>query len=179
MKIVFVSLALLLSTWMASAQTKTFPIDTATKRITFQEKIELPGKTKDELYQLAKNLGISGKNTVKDDAANGTYQYKGQFKVSYPAPQPGIQHSGVVDFLVTIQVKDGKYRYTITNFVHSGDKASGGKLEGTLPECGKHTLTLAGWGTIKRSVMDQTDKLIESIKNKMANVAAPTPGNDW
>ena len=162
------------------AQGQTLPVDTATKKISFTEKIELAGLSKDELYKRAKNLGIAGKNTVKDDLANGTYQYKGQFKVSYPAPQPGLQHTGVVDFVVTIQVKDGRYRYVITDFVHSSDKANGGKLEGNLPECGKHTLTLAGWGTIKKSVKEQTDKLIANIKAKMAGTEnTATPGNDW
>lgn len=181
MKRLVLLVCLSLSWTLTLAQTKTFPIDSASKKITFTEKIELAGTSKDELYKRAKNLGVLGNNTVKDDPANGTYTYKGQFKVSYPAPQVGMQHTGVVDYKVTIQVKDGKYRYIITDFVHSSEKANGGKLESNLPECGKYTLTMAGWGSIKRSVMEQTDKFIAGLKSRMAggDGTSMPPGNDW
>jgi hypothetical protein len=40
---------------------------------------------------------------------------------------------------------------------------------------------MAGWGTIKRSVMEQTDKFIAALKSKMAGEdgTVPPPKNDW
>lgn len=178
-KIAFICLAL----WglQSNAQTVTPPIDSVTKKITFTEVIKVDGVSKDELYKRAKNLGIAGDNIKTDDAANGTYTYKGSMVVSYPAPQPGLAHTGNVAYEVTLICKDGRYKYIITGFTHTSPKANGGKLEGKEPECGKYTLTLAGWAAIKKSTWAQTDKLIANIKLKMQNPAANTGGgpSDW
>jgi hypothetical protein len=173
--------ALIVFAFAAKAQTKTFPIDTATKKITYSEVIQLDGTTKDELYKRSKNLGIAGNGTQKDDAAQGLYVYKGSFKVSYPAPQFGMTHTGKVEYLVTIASKDGRYKYIITNFVHVKDGAAGGKLEGTLPECGKYLLTPTGWATIKKQTMEQMDKFTKALKANMAGVSpdAPKVGDNW
>jgi hypothetical protein len=175
------TLTLILFAFAAKAQTKTFPIDTTTKKITYSEVIQIAGATKDDLYKRGKNLGIAGNGTQKDDPAQGLYVYKGYFNVSYPAPQPGLQHKGKVEYQVTLACKDGKYKYIVTNFVHSGEKASGGKLEGALPECGKLILTPAGWSTIKKQTMEQMDKFIINLKAAMEGTdpSAPKVGNDW
>lgn len=182
MKKIYALVATVFALSSAFAQTPSvLPIDEETKKVTFAEVVTVEGVTKDELYARAKNLGVLGNNTKTDNPAEGIYVYKGQIKVNYPAPQPGLQHNGVVDYLVTIACKDGRYKYTITDFKHSGEKASGGKLEGTLPECGKYTLTLTAWGSIKKQTKDQMDKFIEALKAKMA-VKASTGGNkanDW
>ncbi len=174
-------LAFALITFGANAQTKTFPIDTATKKITYSEVIQINGATKDDLYKRAKNLGVSGSGVQKDDAAQGLYVYKGSFNVSYPAPQPGLQHSGKVEYLVTLACKDGRYKYIITNLTHSGDKASGGKLEGAQPECGKLLLIPSGWNVIKKQTMDQMDGFVKRLKASMegGDPNAPKVGTDW
>ncbi len=175
------TLVLVIFALAANAQTKTFPIDSTTKKITYSEVIQVNGASKEDLYKRAKNLGVSGNGVQKDDPAEGLYVYKGSFNVSYPAPQPGLQHSGKVEYLVTVACKDGRYKYIVTNFVHSGDKASGGKLEGAIPECGKLILTPAGWGVIKKQTMEQTDKFIARLKAAMEGTDpnAPKVGTDW
>ncbi|MCS6824090.1 MAG: DUF4468 domain-containing protein [Cytophagaceae bacterium] len=172
----------LLFVWcnIALAQTKTFPIDETTQKITYTEVVNVEGVSKDELYARAKNLGILGNNIVKDNPAEGIYVYKGQINVTYPAPQLGQAHSGVVNYLVTIACKDGRYKYTITDFTHYSDKASGGKLEGALPECGKYTLKPEGWSSIKKQTMEYMDKFIVALKEKMNKPAVKTGSkDDW
>jgi len=175
------TLTLVFFAFIANAQTKTFPIDTASKKITYAEVIQINGATKDELYKRSKNLGIAGTKIVKDDAAQGLYVYKGSFKVSYPSPQVALTHTGTVEYEVTLACKDGRYKYMITNFVHSGERASGGKLEGNLPECGKYTLTPSGWATIKKKTMEEMDRFINNLKAGMGgnDPNAPKVGNDW
>ncbi len=175
------TISLVLFAFVANAQTKPFPIDTATKKITYSEVIQINGATKDDLYKRAKNLGVSGAGVVKDDAAQGLYVYKGSFNVTYNAPQPGLQHTGKVEYLVTLACKDGRYKYIITNFVHSGEKASGGKLEGLYPECGKLLLIQSGWLMIKKQTMEQTEKLIARLKASMegGDPNSPKVGTDW
>lgn len=175
------ALALVVVALTANAQTKTFPIDTATKKIAYSEVIQLNGVTKDELFKRSKNLGISGAGTQKEDAAQGLYVYKGSFSVSYPSPQMALTHTGTVEYTVTIASKDGRYKYIISNFVHSGPRASGGKLESKEPECGKYTLTMAGWGAIKKQTMEYMDKFIPNLKAGLAgnDPNAPKIGTDW
>lgn len=156
------------------------PVDSLTKKVTFSETVTVTGATKDVLYTRAKNLNMLRENVKADNKAEGTYSYKGQFKVNYPAPQVGMQHSGFVDYVVTVFVKDGKYKYTITNFVHTSDKGNGGKLEGKLPECNKYVLTAAGWGTIKKQTREKMDTLIKNIKGSMDPVGdVPKNTGDW
>ena len=169
------TLALIVFAFAAKAQTQTFPIDTATKKIAYSEVIQLNGVTKDELYKRAKNLGIAGNGTQKDDPAQGIYVYKGSISVTYPAPQYGMKHTGKVEFLVTIACKDGRYKYIITNFEHIREGASGGKLEGSVPQCGKTMLTLAGWGVIKKQTMEYMDKFTKALKANMAGASVDAP----
>lgn len=156
------------------------PVDAETKKVTFSDVVDVTGATKDELYSRAKNLNMLRDNVKVDNKAEGTYSYKGQIGVNYPAPQVGMKHNGVVKYVVTIFVKDGKYKYTISDFVHSSDKGNGGNLEGKLPACNKYVLTTAGWATIKRQTQENIEKLIASIKSNMDPVAdVPKNTGDW
>lgn len=156
------------------------PVDTATKKITYSEVVDVNGANKDVLYSRAKNLNMVRENVKVDNKTDGTYSYKGQLKVTYPAPQVGMKHNGVVNYVVTVFVKDGKYKYTITDFIHQSDKGNGGKLEGKLPECNKYVLTQAGWGEIKKQTNDNMEILIKNIKLNMDPVSdVPKNTGDW
>lgn len=156
------------------------PVDSLTKKVTFSEAVVVQGATKDVLFTRAKNLNMIRENVKADNKAEGTYSYKGKINVNYPAPQPGLKHAGTVSYVVTIFVKDGKYKYIISDFVHESDKGNGGKLEGKLPECNKYVLSPAGWAEIKRQTKTSMEKLINSIKLNMNPVSeVPKNTGDW
>ncbi|MFN6943893.1 MAG: DUF4468 domain-containing protein [Cytophagaceae bacterium] len=157
------------------------PVDEETGKITFAEVVQVDNNSKDELFQKARNFGVYKKeNVLVDDAKEGTFKTKGQFKVVYPSPMRGMNHEGVVNYTITIFVKDGRYRYEITDLVHSSPKGNGGKLEGNLPECGKYTLTLAGWGTIKKEAQAEMLRIIENLKQDMSKVPVQQKKkDDW
>jgi hypothetical protein len=156
------------------------PVDSTTKKVTYSEVISVNGATKDVLYSRAKNLNMIRENVKADNKAEGTYSYKGQIKVNYPAPQVGMKHNGTVNYLVTMFLKDGKYKYTISDFTHSSDKGNGGKLEGKLPECNKYVLTTAGWAEIKRQTDTHMKTLINNIKLNMdPKGEVPKNTGDW
>lgn len=156
------------------------PVDSTTKKITFTETVAVNGAKKDELYTRAKNLNQLRENVKKDDKVEGTYSYKGSFPVKYPAPQQGMTHSGVVNYVVTIFVKDGKYKYTITDLVHQSEKGNGGKLEGANPECNKYVLSTHGWAAIKKQAKEQMDLLVSKIKANMDPKGdVPVNTGDW
>lgn len=158
------------------------PVDSATQKVTYSEVVPVPGATKDQLYVRAKNLNMLRENVKADNKAEGVYSYKGQINVTYPAPQVGMKHSGVVKYVVTLFLKDGKYKYVITNFVHESSKGNGGKLEGKLPECNKYVLTTYGWAEIKKQTQEQMETLVKNIKANMdptANTEVPKNTGDW
>jgi hypothetical protein len=171
---------LLCSFFYSTSFSQELPVDTTTKKITFSEVIPVAGANKDQLYSRAKNLNMLRENVKVDNKTEGTYSYKGQIKVTYPAPQVGMNHTGFVNYVVTMFVKDGKYKYTITDFVHTSDKGNGGTLEGKLPECNKYVLTVAGWNAIKKQTNDNMQILIKNIKINMNPVGdVPKNTGDW
>jgi hypothetical protein len=172
---------LILSIFLHGISFAQLPIDSATKKITFTESITVKDAKKDELYARAKNLNMLRENVKKDDKAEGTYSYKGSFPVKYPAPQQGMTHTGKVNYTVTIFVKDGKYKYVITDLIHESEKGNGGKLEGNLPECNKYVLSSHGWAAIKKQAKEQMEILVIKIKANMDPKGGDTPVNtgDW
>jgi hypothetical protein len=178
-RIITILAGLMLSAGM-QAQTLP-PADSTTKKITYTEVVTVTGATKDVLYKRAKNLNISATGIISDKPADGYYSYKGQFKVTYHAPQPGLMHSGNVSYTVTIACKDGRYKYIITDFIHTSDKGNGGALEKSIPECNKYVLTLQGWGDIKKQTATEMEKLASNIKSGMANPNDKPVGDgkDW
>lgn len=179
MKIVFSLILGCVAAFHSFAQT--FPIDTATKKITYTGVENVTGATQAVLFKRTHNLNVSGSGILADKPADGYYSYKGEFKVTYHAPQPGIMHSGKVTYTVVVACKDGRYKYVITDLVHSSEKGNGGALEKTTPECNKYVLTMQGWGDIKRLTAAEMEKLVANIKVTLGNPEDKpvNVGNDW
>lgn len=84
---------------------------------------------------------------------------------------------GYVNCTIKIQCKDGKYKYTLTDFYHEmTDKpASGGRLVYNKPACGTAKLSMDRWRKIKASVNNQVLDFISNLdaamKNKDINTA--------
>jgi hypothetical protein len=92
----------------------------------------------------------------------------------------GMNHKGFVEYVITIYAKDGKYKYVITDVVHTSEKGNGGELSREIPECGKFTLTPGGWTSIKKSANDEIKKIIEGMKAGMRNPAKNSAtSTDW
>jgi hypothetical protein len=180
MKIIFSLIIGIVLSLASQAQTLA-PIDTATKKVTYTGVANVAGASQALLFKRAHSLNVSGSGLITDKAADGYYSYKGQFPVTYHAPQPGLMHTGTVEYTVVMACKDGRYKYIITNFVHTSDKGNGGPLEKSIPACNKYVLSLQGWADIKRLTAAQMDKLIANMKVVMGNPEDKpvNVGNDW
>jgi len=163
------NLILLLAVFASLNAFAQFPVDSMTKKITYTEVLTVPGTNKADLYARAKSINSIQSAVIKDSKPEGIYSYKGSFPVRYPGPQVGMYHTGTVNYTTTIVCKDGKYKYTVTELMHTSDKGNGGGLEGALPACGKYTLTLSGWNAIKKQSQDKMNELVKAIKGAMAN----------
>jgi hypothetical protein len=98
------------------------------KPLEFSEVILAEGITKDQLYSAAQawfgNTYRSAKAVVDlQDPTAGRIIGKPLFRYEPSRLLGSARIRGVVRYSVTIEVKDGRYRYFIGNFVHEGSSA--------------------------------------------------------
>jgi hypothetical protein len=173
-----------LSGWLCNVHAQDFPIDPDTKQISYNEVVTVAGADKNTLYLRAK-AWAAPLTKVEDNKEAAKYIGKGQIKVKYPAPMRGFFHEGLINYKASISCKDGKYKYEVTEITHTSPSGNGGKLDKVIPECGKYTLTLDGWGTIKREAKLQIPKIIEGLKASMEGAKPESEGqsskskDDW
>lgn len=134
--------------------------------VAYSNVIQVDSVSKDQLYARAKRWFVktykSANDVIQlDDKENGEIIGKGNFKISYYAREPIINHT------ISILVKDGRFKYIITDLVYSdiqGDKFP----IGSFPK---------GWFGQKK-LYDTIDREISSIimsirKDMKSN------GSDW
>lgn len=84
----------------------------------------------------------------------------------------GAQDAGVVSFMLTVQCKEGRYRYILQDFIHSspGQKnglGSGGDLNLEKPACGYWGMRKQVWHDIKLDFKNQMVVFIKDLKDTM------------
>lgn len=127
-KLIFI---LLLSSCMVSAQD--FPVDSVTQRYCISRIVIAEDKSAHELYSMAKIWAIKTYNSPKsaievDEPDKGILMVKGAIRVN--AKAFGIEEPfGYVHYRLTIDIKEGKYRYIITDFYFTPDECVGKNLE--------------------------------------------------
>lgn len=120
---VFSAIVVLLTVNVAAAlgpkiKAPELPKDEATGKITWQDVIEVPGVSSDELFSRATAWVATAYKSANDviqmsDRAGGKLIVKGLESHTFGGLAPFtyyVRHS------VTIEVKDGRYRYTISDF---------------------------------------------------------------
>ncbi|WP_184548244.1 DUF4468 domain-containing protein [Mucilaginibacter sp. FT3.2] len=142
------------------------PIDSVTKKITFQEVVNID-KPKSYLYDKALNWMASSFNSsndviqIKDKDAGkivGKYHIK-----------PYDDKFGYVSATITLLFKDGKYKYIITDIFYDGSVVfSSWPLEDD-PKPGKVSMTKWGQKTVKNNTYAQIQSLIGRLKTYMVS----------
>lgn len=153
-------------------------------KVTFTGVEEVKGQTADNLYVNAKswaekNYKGGGNAIVKDDKATGELSVKGMFKLYKDGNLS--KYEGSVYYVLTISVKEGKYKYSITDMSHKNHDAkesSGGKLEREEPLCGTKEMPIKKWQEIKDKAYDNSMVLIEEVKKNMTIQGAKN-SSDW
>lgn len=153
-----------------------------TGRIEYTEVVKVDSANAAILYSnakifIAKSFKSAKNVTDLSDENSKTVIIKGNMPVSVRS-MGSFWDYGVVWFQISIQCKDGRYKYSITDFVHE-DKpgprgANGGSLESEKPECGTLKLPKKYWEYIKTDADQTTKTLIADMKKAMV----PT-GDNW
>lgn len=165
------------------AQEILLPLNSETNLIEYSELVKIDSTTtQKELYSRAKEwVAItfkSAKDVIQmDDSENGILILKGIMPISggmYLA-------DGKVDFTMKIQLKNGRYKYWITNFIHSSYKPgySGGSLENAKPACGSMSMVKKGWIQVKETTNNYALSIIENLKNFITKQNIQKKGDNW
>ncbi len=114
-------LFLFITIYQSGAQSKDLPVDKETNLITYQEVVQEKG-TKQEFFNRAIEwINDYYKNPVDvtktRDPESGTIKGLHRFKF-YNTDETGLKtDAGVIQYEFTLEFKEGRYRYTLTDFI--------------------------------------------------------------
>lgn len=93
---------------------------------------------------------------------------------------PPHDYTGKILMHIKIEIKDGKYKYTINQVKHIADngKNSGGDITKDIPECGTMFLPDMTWKKIKGEAVKDVYIVIEDIKDAMST-PVKVVSEDW
>lgn len=85
----------------------------------------------------------------------------------------GSREYGWVNFMLKMQFKDGKYKYTFSDFSHEGSTSNGhtafagGTLTNIKPGCGTFYMTMGYWRQVKQDACEEERSLVDRIEAAM------------
>ena len=126
-----------------------------------------------EIDKRAQNWSVDKplKYTKSNCSNNGTSvvcQISFPYKVKELNPSDLVE--GEITMNVSIEAKEGKYRYTITKIKHKASAVgvSGGDVYAPVPECGSLKLTDLSWKHIKSAALIDAQLIADELKARMA-----------
>jgi hypothetical protein len=151
------------------------PIDPSTQRITYEGVVTVPGATQAELYKRAADWIASAYTEAnatgqRQDPATGLLTLQGARPVVAHNLYEGVMRSsyaGVVRHTLTIYVKDGRYKYVLTNLTHDAVGTPNMRSGGPLEQERSSLFGYAGLGSHK----PWTDMKVEATRDARTLVA--------
>ncbi len=105
----------------AQSTSSKYPMNAETKLISYSKVVPADSVDKNELYNRALNWANTNYKNPTDvirekDAAAGKIVCKHRFKITNPPNKDGFEKdAGLVMYTLTIQVKEGRYKYDLTD----------------------------------------------------------------
>jgi hypothetical protein len=173
----------LLSSGQESASSKENSLNTEIRPIEYIEVVQADGLKKDQLYSAAlawfsETFRSAKKVFDVQDREAGRIVGKPLFQYESTVFIGSARIRGVVRYSVTVEVKDGRYRYNIGNFIHEGTPGPyGGPASfGLLTTAIKCPRSIDGptssgaqetWEDLLLHARIEADHLIRSLKSHM------------
>lgn len=176
LKVCIAFLAILGIVNIAHAQTD-LPIDADTKLITYKEVVNVEG-TKVELFNRAiewvnKQYKNPTEATKVRDPQTGLIEILHRIELTFD--EKGVTRSaGIVEYSMKIELKEGRYRYTITNYTYK--QASRVPVEKWLDKSDK--AYNPAWDNYLNQIHSFSLKLIDGLKQGMLP-PAPKKVDEW
>ncbi len=148
--------------------------DSSTQKITYSEVVKIDSVSAEDLLSRAKitltNLFVSGKDVTQIIDENAKQIVGKGFLV--PVISNGLMKmaAGKVWFTLTIQCREGRYKYTLTNFEHEGNPGTmWPQSNGPIESFNNHVLTRAQYQRLRDYIYNDIKNFIPKMKSEMAN----------
>ena len=151
-------------------------------KVTYDGVVQVDSINKDELYKRAKRWFIetykSAKDVIQlDDKENGEVIGKGFFEIYWQVTFMSGQNINVWQTM-KIQVKDGRYRYEITDFnvkyyVSASQYSSGANIDSPLEAWNK------GRDDNSKKIYTKIDTEVKSLISSLEKFVRTPPKDDW
>jgi len=94
---------------------------------------------------------------------------------------PEVDYTGKITMKVTIECKDNKYKYTVSNIKHvsTSGKTSAGSVDNKVPECGSMAMGDIVWKKLKGEAFKGVGKVVEDLKEGMKLSSTETQKEEW
>ncbi len=94
---------------------------------------------------------------------------------------PEVDYTGKVLMTVVIEVKDSKYRYTVSEIKHlsKSGKTSGGSIDNLVPECGSMSMKEMTWKKLKAEALKNASIVVADIKEGMNKPSEEVKTDEW
>lgn len=160
------TLALLLIISIATAQEASLPVDPETKLITYKEVVQQEGNKLDLFNRAIEWINKTYKNpadvTKVRNPETGLVELIHRIELTYD--EKGVTRSGgIVDYTLKLEMREGRYRYTITNF--NLKQASRVPIEKWMDKSDR--AYVPAWDLYLQQVDSFTKELIISLKQGM------------
>lgn len=123
------------------------------------------------------------KKFVKDGGSSSGKKMTCVVKFDYKPKELNPQHDveGEITMNVTIDFKDGKYRYTIDKMEHKAKRgiSSGGDVFSDVPSCGSMNLNAIMWKQIRSAALTAGKIVADDLKAVMAKAVTEDKGDEW
>ncbi len=162
-----------------------------TKKVVYTEIVKVDSTNRFELYKKASRwVGRQKFDVIEEDALSGKIIAKNSFIV-YSERGVLAKPNGDFTYDIFIDIKEGKYRYTFTNFVYRRYRQDRQDLLKYIPEKGKKPIEdtkAAGWkkqwNKDKLQVNNKVNEHIVSLNQAMKYVAQKSaetekPKEEW
>ena len=174
-------------------ETPKLPIDSSTSKITYSEVIHVDSlANKQELFSRAREWFAkaykSSTNVIQmEDKESGKIVGKALMQVYHKALGTEYQ-GGYINYTISIYMKDGRYKYEVTDFHHTGQLVSGGNRIPDYGACEKMINTTdksmgVSYQKIYNYYLSQMDNnikdLISGLKAAMSTKTTNTKKDDW
>lgn len=190
--IIAVMVSISISILSAQKDTPDLPIDSLTGKITYTEVVYLDSLSdKNELFSRAREWFAkaykSSTNVIQmEDKENGKIVGKASLQVYHNA-WGMTSEAGYINYTISIYMKDGRYKYEITNFHHTGQYNNGNKIPdyGVCENMINTTDRLFGVSYQKQYngylhiMNDNITSLIADLKKAMSISTTSITNDDW
>ena len=160
------------------AQSSKLPVDEETGKITYKEVVKVEGSKEDLFNRSISWINSFYKNpldvTRERNFANGVVKGLHRIKIKNTDKDGNKTDAGTVQYEFTLQFKEGRYRYVLTDFVlKRGSKIP---VEKWLNK--KDPQYNSNWQSYLKQIDDFAQKWIESLKEGMQPPAEKVE-EDW